>query len=89
MSQQNQRALVLTEKHGGEFRVSTIPKYRPGPGEILIKIHSVALNPVDWKIQKDVLFPMPEYPAILGTDIAGDVDEVGEGVDEFKPGDRV
>ena len=32
---------------------------------------------------------MPEYPAILGTDIAGDVDEVGEGVDEFKPGDRV
>lgn len=89
MSQQAQKALLLTEEHGGELRVSTILKYRPGPGEILIKIHSVALNPVDWKIQKDALFAMPEYPAILGTDIAGEVDEVGEGVYEFKLGDRV
>ncbi|KAH9481166.1 Dehydrogenase azaJ [Psilocybe cubensis] len=81
------KALVLPEKLG-KFIVADFPREAPGHGEILIKVQSAALNPVDWKIQKwDVL--IDGYPAVLGSDIAGDVEEVGEGVTEFKKGDRV
>ncbi|KAH9481154.1 Dehydrogenase azaJ [Psilocybe cubensis] len=81
------KALVLPEQFG-KFVVADFPREAPGPGEILIKVQSAALNPVDWKIQKwDGL--MDGYPAVLGSDIAGDVEEVGEGVKEFKKGDRV
>ena len=84
---QLQRALLLTSK-GGALEIQSIPKHKPGPGEILIKIHSAALNPVDSKIRSGA-FDIQIYPSILGTDIAGEVDEVGEGVEEFKKGDRV
>lgn len=81
------KALVLPEKFG-QFVVADFPREAPGPGEILIKVQSAALNPVDWKIQKwDVL--IDGYPAVLGSDIAGDVVEVGEGVTDFKKGDKV
>ena len=82
-----QKALLLDKKHGdfvlGENDIPT-----PGPGDVLIKIKATSLNPVDWKIQKYGIF-VEEYPAVLGTDIAGDVEEVGEGVTEFKKGDKV
>lgn len=57
-------------------------------GEVLIKIHATALNPVDWQLQKYAFF-IKDYPAILGTDIAGEVEAVGEGVTAFKKGDRM
>jgi len=84
---QLQKALVLTSK-GGALEIQSIPKHKPGPSEILIKVHSAALNPVDYKIRNGA-FDIQIYPAVLGTDIAGEVDEIGEGVEEFKKGDRV
>ncbi|KAJ3504499.1 hypothetical protein NLJ89_g7905 [Agrocybe chaxingu] len=84
---QKQIALLL-EKGSRKLVVGHVDKYKPGFGEILIKIQAVALNPVDWKVQKSA-FVVEQTPAILGLDIAGDVDEVGEGVTEFKEGDRV
>ena len=83
----SQRALYL-DKRFGNFVVQDAPIYKPGPGEILIKIQATSLNPVDWKIQKYGVF-VEKFPAILGTDVAGDVEELGEGVNEFKKGDRV
>ncbi|KAJ3507212.1 hypothetical protein NLJ89_g6436 [Agrocybe chaxingu] len=84
---ETQKALLL-EKKFGYFVVGDTEKYKPGPGEILIKVHSVALNPAHWKIQKSGL-SIEEYPAILGIDIAGEVVELGTGVTEHKLGDRV
>ena len=49
---------------------------------------STALNPVDWKIQKYAIY-VEKYPTIVGTDIAGVIEVVGEGVTTFKKGDRV
>ena len=56
--------------------------------ELLVKIHATALNPVDWKIREYAYF-ITEYPAVLGTDSAGTVEEVGEGVTGFAKGDKV
>ncbi|KAF5336259.1 hypothetical protein D9758_016049 [Tetrapyrgos nigripes] len=83
-----QKALLLDSKQG-QFVVSTIPKPTSVPsGELLVKVKAAALNPVDWKIQSFGVF-VENYPAVLGTDIAGDVEEVGEGVTGFSKGDRV
>lgn len=82
-----QKALLLTAEFG-KFVVSDIPRESPGAAEVLIKVQSTALNPVDWKIQKYGHL-IDGYPAVLGSDIAGDVVEVGEGVTDFKLGDRV
>ena len=64
---------------------------RPGPGEVLVRVQAVSLNPIDWKMRSGAAkerFPV-EFPAILGRDVAGIVRELGEGVQGFKEGDRV
>jgi NADPH:quinone reductase-like Zn-dependent oxidoreductase len=64
---------------------------KPGPGEVLVRVHGAGVNPIDWKIRsgahKDQM-PFP-LPMILGFDFAGVVQELGEGVTNFEPGDRV
>ena len=60
----------------------------PGPGEVLVEVHAAALNPLDWKIH-DYDFFISEYPAILGSDAAGVVKKVGEGVTNVVVGDRM
>ncbi|THU90594.1 GroES-like protein [Dendrothele bispora CBS 962.96] len=83
-----QKALLIESKRG-RFVVSSIPKPTlPPPGELIVKVKAAALNPIDWKIQAYDLF-YEKYPAIIGNDVAGDVEEVGEGVVGFKKGDRV
>ncbi|KZT00564.1 GroES-like protein [Laetiporus sulphureus 93-53] len=82
-----QKALLLTSKQG-PFAVGTVPIPKPGPGEILVRIQATALNPVDWKIQA-YGFRIENFPAVLGGDIAGTVEELGEGVTGFVKGDRV
>ncbi|PAV16334.1 GroES-like protein [Pyrrhoderma noxium] len=82
-----QKALFIQEPKG-EWKVSTkaIPKAKPG--ELVVKVEATALNHVDWKVH-DFNFIVKEYPAILGSDSAGTVEEVGEGVQGFSKGDRV
>lgn len=82
-----QKALLVLAKFA-DFVVGSKAIPKPGPGELLVKIRSTALNPVDWKIHKYGIF-VEEFPAVLGSDLAGDVVEVGEGVTAFAKGDRV
>ncbi|KIJ27305.1 hypothetical protein M422DRAFT_94435, partial [Sphaerobolus stellatus SS14] len=82
-----QKALVVPQPHA-KFEVADVPIPKPGKDEILVKVHSTALNPVDWRIQK-FAFLVSEYPAILGMDAAGVVEEVGEDVTKFQKGDKV
>ncbi|KAG1905559.1 chaperonin 10-like protein [Suillus fuscotomentosus] len=80
-----QKALVLPRKQGG-FELSSRSIPNPGAGELLVKIQSAALNPFDYKITNT---DYTHYPAVLGMDIAGIVEELGEGVHNFRRGDRV
>ncbi|KAL5486253.1 hypothetical protein ACEPAI_7299 [Sanghuangporus weigelae] len=82
-----QKALILDKPHG-EFSVGTRPIPKPGPGELLVKVHATALNPVDCAI-RDHNIIVNDYPAVLGYDSAGTVEEIGEGVEGFAKGDRV
>ncbi|KAK1215687.1 hypothetical protein PQX77_021692 [Marasmius sp. AFHP31] len=78
----DQKSLVLERKQG-PLVVSTRPIPKPGPGELLVRVKAAGLNPVDWKIQEyGHLIADDQYPVVLGSDIAGDVVELGEGVDE-------
>lgn len=87
MAPTTQKALYLPEKFG-DYTVGDIPVPKPGNGEVLLKVIATSLNPVDWKIKKYGIF-LEQFPALLGTDLAGVVEEVGEGVTEWKHGDKV
>ncbi|KAG8170232.1 hypothetical protein KVR01_000977 [Diaporthe batatas] len=73
------------------LEVKDAPYTKPAAAEILIRNFAVAVNIVDAVTQSagPDLFPWIKYPQILGNDIAGEVAEVGPGVESFKPGDRV
>ena len=85
---EHQQALFVQERRGPWQLSPTTTVPRPGPNEILVRIEAVGLNPVDWKIQTSGV-AVDVYPAILGSDSAGVVVEVGEGVERVKVGDRV
>ncbi|KAG8218891.1 chaperonin 10-like protein [Butyriboletus roseoflavus] len=74
-----QKALWLP-KIGGEFTLGKTKIPEPGPGEVLVKLEIIALNPLEWKIQQSGFFMVNEYPAIVGEDGAGVVQKVGDGV---------
>ncbi|KAK7049305.1 hypothetical protein VNI00_005906 [Paramarasmius palmivorus] len=82
-----QKALFINEKQG-PFVIETRDVQKARAGELLVKIKATALNPVDWAIQAHGII-LENYPSILGIDIAGDVEEIGEGVEGFAKGDRV
>lgn len=71
--------------------VTDLPKPVAGPGEMLLKVESAALNPLDRVLitggKKDV-FPI-EHPLVVGMDAAGTVAELGQGVTAYAPGDPV
>lgn len=81
--------LVSTKKHPLEVGSASYPS--PGPSEILIKNHAVATNPLDFIKQTvgDLLYDWVKYPIILGSDVAGEVVQVGKNVTRFRVGDRV
>ncbi|EMD40145.1 hypothetical protein CERSUDRAFT_133008, partial [Gelatoporia subvermispora B] len=82
-----QKALLLKSRQG-DFAVEEIAVPRPGRGEVLIKVESAALNPVDWKIPAWGFLRL-KYPTIIGFDGAGTVEELGEDVEEVAHGDRI
>ncbi|CAJ2500509.1 Uu.00g033620.m01.CDS01 [Anthostomella pinea] len=80
-------AAVLPTK-GQPFEVQARLAPKPGPGELLIAVKSVALNPADHIMRSTGLF-IPTYPTITGFDIAGLVLEVGDDVPtDHGPGPR-
>lgn len=84
------KAMVITGFGGAEvFEERELPKPEPGIGELLVKIHAAAINPVDFKIRMNGTWAGVTPPAIIGYDASGVVEKCGPGVKDFKPGDEV
>ncbi len=83
---------IVINTYGNEDVLDYVDVERPEPkaGEVLVKVHVAAVNPADWKIRDGMgeRFGF-KLPLILGGDIAGTVEEVGDGVEIFKKGDAV
>jgi len=83
------QAAVL-DSHGAAFRVARVAQPDPQPGQVLVRIKASAVNPLDLKIRAgQAAHARQPLPAILGIDLAGIVEAVGDGVTAFKPGDEV
>ena len=89
------KAIVCT-KYGppGELQLQEIEKPVPGDNEALVKVYASSLNAADLEIMKGVFVnriaaPLRPMHKILGTDIAGQIIEVGTKVKQFQPGDEI
>jgi NADPH:quinone reductase-like Zn-dependent oxidoreductase len=72
------------------LHVADVPEPHAGPGRIRVAVRAAGVNPVDWKVRSGMMADGPlEHPVIAGGDVAGVVDEVGEGVDDVREGDEV
>jgi NADPH:quinone reductase-like Zn-dependent oxidoreductase len=71
------------------LRVEEIDDPSPGPGEVLVGIRAAALNHLDVDVRDGTSrFPVT-LPHTLGVEVAGEIEELGEGVEGWSPGDRV
>ena len=84
------KALFLTGV-GGRFEAKSAPYPRPEPNQVVVKNTAIAVNPIDWVVQQagNVAAAHVKYPWVGGSDVAGEVVEIGGNVTRFKAGDRV
>lgn len=85
---------ALTFKRYGkspDIGFSNIDRPTLQPDELLVQVHAAGVNPIDNMIPVGTFKPVLHFklPAILGSDLAGVVVEVGSRVTRFKPGDEV
>lgn len=71
--------------------VERMPTPDPAAREVVVRVRAVAINPIDWVIQGtgSVTYRWLPTPAVLGSDVAGEVVAIGSGVTRFRVGDRV
>ena len=88
---------VIYREYGSpeKLALEEIPKPMPKENQVLIRVHAVSVNSWDWDLLRGepILIRMwglfkPKY-RILGSDIAGVIENVGQNVKNFKPGDKV
>ncbi|MGZ4172320.1 MAG: NADP-dependent oxidoreductase [Solirubrobacteraceae bacterium] len=63
----------------------------PGPGQLLVRVRAAGINPGEAKIRQGLLHDRwpASFPSGQGSDLAGVVETVGDGVQEFQPGDEL
>jgi NADPH2:quinone reductase len=83
------KAIVVHEFGGPEvLRLEEVPTPRPAAGQVLVRIRAAGVNPYDTYMRNGIYAIKPALPYTPGSDGAGDVEAVGEGVKKLKPGDR-
>src|SRR5215813_4535581 len=84
------KAIRVHEFGGPEvLKLEDVPDLQPGPGQVLVQVHAVGVNPVETYIRTGTYATKPTLPYTPGGDGAGVVASVGSGVSSVKPGDRV
>lgn len=83
------KAVQMTKIGGPELlQVVDVPEPQPGPGFVRVRNRAIAVNFHDINTRRGDE-PDVQLPTVLGSDFAGVVDAVGEGVDSIKLGDRI
>jgi NADPH:quinone reductase-like Zn-dependent oxidoreductase len=84
---------VRIHNYGGPevLQYEDAPRPYPKAGEVLIRVHAVGVNPLDWKVRAGRMkdFVQHKLPLIPGWDVSGVVEEIGLGVSQFEKGDEV
>src|SRR6185503_1745305 len=84
------KAIRVTAFGGPEvLRLEEVPTPKPGPGQVLMRMHAAGVNPVETYIRAGTYARLPALPYTPGNDGAGVVEQVGADVSEFKAGDRI
>jgi NADPH2:quinone reductase len=84
------KAIRVNEFGGPEvLRLEEVATPQPAPGEVLVRIHAIGVNPVETYIRAGTYARLPALPYTPGNDGAGVVEQIGDSVTEFKPGDHV
>ncbi|KII27428.1 MULTISPECIES: zinc-dependent alcohol dehydrogenase family protein [Pseudomonas] len=83
------RALIV-DSINGPLRLACIKRPVPEAGQVLVRIAASGVNPLDIKIRSgQAVHARQPLPAVLGMDLAGTVEALGEGVRGWQPGDEV
>src|SRR5512143_318211 len=82
---------IVARAFGGPevLALEELPDPVPGPGEVLVRVHAVGVNPYDTYMRSGAYAIRPEPPFVPGADAAGVVEAAGEEVTGIAPGDRV
>ncbi len=84
---------IIIDAYGdvNQLKEVEMPLPVPGKSEVLVEIHAVSINPVDYKIRSGLMQEKIKYdfPLIPGLDVSGVVKQLGEEVKEYKVGDAV
>jgi NADPH:quinone reductase len=82
---------IQVHRFGGPevLEVHEIPTPKPGPGQVLVRVHAAGVNPYDTYMRNGTYAVKPPLPYTPGSDAAGTVEGVGAGVKKVKAGDRV
>ena len=84
------KAIQVHQFGGPEvLQLQEIPTPKPGPGQVLVRVHAAGVNPYDTYMRTGTYAIKPPLPYTPGSDAAGVVEAVGSGVTKVKPGDRV
>jgi NADPH:quinone reductase len=84
------KAILVHEFGGPEaLKLEEVPTPRPAAGQVLVRIHAAGVNPYDTYMRSGVYPIKPPLPYTPGSDGAGTIESVGQGVNSVKPGDRV
>ncbi|MGF6923327.1 zinc-dependent alcohol dehydrogenase family protein [Paraburkholderia sp. 40] len=82
-------ALVLSQ-YNGPLEYTTLPRPEPAAGQVLVRVAASGLNPLDIKIRVgEAAHAQHPLPLVLGIDLAGTVEALGDGVGGFAVGDNV
>ena len=81
------RAVVIA-RYGGSLEATMRPVPRPGPGEVLVRVRASGLCSTDLHLLSGRQ-PLGDLPRIVGHELAGDVVGLGDGVTDWRTGDRV
>ena len=82
---------VLVREFGGPevLKLEEIPTPKPASGQVLVRIHAAGVNPYDTYMCAGTYAIKPPLPYTPGSDAAGVIEAIGDGIKKVKPGDRV